>query len=303
MRAWVSVHRRFATWGLSIGRLAIGNLTIGSLTIASLVIGSLAAVGLTSTALASTLQVSSAAAFRGSFGLRLTLTACTGDAPELDITGPPLTVTAVFEACNRLTSDVDIEAPADVTLRSGREIELRNGFDVAGGAQLRAEVDPGLSTLAYLQDGNPSSEQDYYARWYLDLSQMSLATDSVVHFAALGTGQTPVLELRLDRSAGQDRATLAAFSDGGGESTSTPVTVAGGWVAVEVEWHASSGADDGELRLYLDDVQVAQLTGLDNDTLRIDAARLGASGFGDGTASGEMDIDEFSSRNDGRIGL
>ncbi len=252
---------------------------------------------------ASTLQASAAAAFRGSFGLRLVVTACAGDAPSVDVTGPPLTVSAVFEACNVLTADVSVEAPADVTFRSGRTIRLQDGHGVADGATLRTETVPSLLTVAYVQDANPASESSYHARWYLDLTQMALASDTVRHFDALSGAGGSVLQLRLDRVGGQNRVTLVAVADDASEIAASPVVVADGWRAVEIEWHASSGADDGELRLYVDDTEVAALTGLDNDTLRVETIRLGATDFIDGSAAGTMDLDEFSSRNDGRIGL
>ena len=113
-----------------------------------------------------------------------------------------------------------------------------------------------------------------------------------------------MLRLVIDESSGENRLRLVAARDDGTTQSSSPATVTAGWHAIELEWRsASTGLADGSLALYVDDVKVAELLGLDNDTLRIAAIRWGAVGFDDGTASGTIDMDNFSSRNDGHIGL
>ena len=61
--------------------------------------------------------------------------------------------------------------------------------------------------------------------------------------------------------------------------TSTPwVAIGDAPHAIELDWRASTaaGANDGGLTLWLDGSQLANLGGVDNDTRRIDTARLGA---------------------------
>ena len=47
---------------------------------------------------------------------------------------------------------------------------------------------------------------------------------------------------------------------------------------IELDWRAATGvgANNGGLTLWIDGVQQADLTGVDNDTWRVDRARLGA---------------------------
>jgi hypothetical protein len=66
---------------------------------------------------------------------------------------------------------------------------------------------------------------------------------------------------------------------------------------IEVEWEASElvGPHTGQLKLFIDSVQKANLTGIDNDTFRIDQVRLGAVGGIDTTPRGEYFLDLFES--------
>jgi hypothetical protein len=62
------------------------------------------------------------------------------------------------------------------------------------------------------------------------------------------------------------------------------------------------GVNNGSLTFWIDGVQQASLTGVDNDTRRIDRVRLGAvSGLDSGT-SGTYYFDAFESRKQTYIG-
>jgi hypothetical protein len=67
---------------------------------------------------------------------------------------------------------------------------------------------------------------------------------------------------------------------------------------IEFDRQASTvvGGNNGSLKLWIDNLQQADLTGVDNDTRRIDRARLGAlSGVDTGTR-GAYYLDAFESR-------
>jgi hypothetical protein len=80
---------------------------------------------------------------------------------------------------------------------------------------------------------------------------------------------------------------MAAARDDGSFWAQTPwLSIADAPHSVQVSWKAatSPGANDGSLELTIDGVQRTSLTGLDNDTRRIDTLRLGAaSGIDPGT--------------------
>jgi hypothetical protein len=72
--------------------------------------------------------------------------------------------------------------------------------------------------------------------------------------------------------------------------------------SIEVDWRASTGANNGGLTLWIDGTQQADLTGVDNDTRRIDRAMLGALAGIDGGTRGTYYFDAFESRRQTYIG-
>ena len=77
-----------------------------------------------------------------------------------------------------------------------------------------------------------------------------------------------------------------------------------GYFAVEFEWKASdAGSSNGHLDVWVDGSAVSGLSGLDNETRRIDYVRWGAVDGVDSTPSGKMNLDEFvSQRSSSMIG-
>ena len=73
---------------------------------------------------------------------------------------------------------------------------------------------------------------------------------------------------------------------------------------IELDWRAdaAAGTNDGGLTLWIDAVQQADLTGVDNDTGRVDRARLGALSGIDAGTSGTYFFDAFESRRQTFIG-
>jgi hypothetical protein len=74
---------------------------------------------------------------------------------------------------------------------------------------------------------------------------------------------------------------------------------------VEVDWQAASagGANDGRLDLWVDGATQTGLSGLDNDTLRVDYVRWGAIAQIDAGTTGAFYLDEFESVRQNYIGL
>jgi hypothetical protein len=73
---------------------------------------------------------------------------------------------------------------------------------------------------------------------------------------------------------------------------------------IELDWRAATaaGANNGGLTLWIDGAQQADLTSVDNDTWRIDRARLGALAGMDVGTSGTYYFDAFESRRQTFIG-
>ena len=75
--------------------------------------------------------------------------------------------------------------------------------------------------------------------------------------------------------------------------------------AVEIDWRAATapGANDGYLTLWINGLEKATLTALDNDTRRMDQVRLGAVSGIDAGTRGTYYFDAFASRRLSPIGF
>jgi hypothetical protein len=110
------------------------------------------------------------------------------------------------------------------------------------------------------------------------------------------------MEFRLSSGIYQIRARL--LNDGTTWTNTSWFTITDASHFIEFDWRAATavGANNGSLTLWIDGVQKASLTAVDNDTLRIDRVRLGAvSGIDSGTR-GTYYFDAFESRRQTYVG-
>ncbi|HEX6919474.1 MAG TPA: hypothetical protein VF314_04520, partial [Actinomycetes bacterium] len=110
------------------------------------------------------------------------------------------------------------------------------------------------------------------------------------------------VELRFTGGGYQVRADIA--TDGKSVSGTSWFTITNATHSFEIDWRASTaaGANNGGLTFWIDGVQKADLTGVDNDTRRVEVVQLGAvSGIDSGTR-GTYWFDAFESRRRGYIG-
>jgi hypothetical protein len=161
----------------------------------------------------------------------------------------------------------------------------------------------------FVQDDTPADETSYRARFYLDAGSFdpgealgSFRTRVFIAFDA--TPQRRIVALVLRRQLGLYGVMGKTRLDDGSQVDGGFVPILPGPHAVELEWRRASGAGtgDGLFRMWIDGIQVTNLTGLDNDSAGIDFVRLGALSVKAG-ASGTIRWDEFESRRRGAIGL
>jgi hypothetical protein len=90
---------------------------------------------------------------------------------------------------------------------------------------------------------------------------------------------------------------VAAADDAGSWRLGTPVVLGDSANLIEIEWRAASadGANDGFTTLWINGVRQVDLTGLDNDSRRVDSIRIGAVGGIDSGTRGTIFFDEFES--------
>lgn len=151
----------------------------------------------------------------------------------------------------------------------------------------------------YVQDDSPNRETRYRARFYFDPNSITMLRGNA-HYIFYGYNVNPTstgvlrIEFRKD-TAYQIRGAL--MRDGGTWVQTSWFTISDAPHLLEIDWRAATGArrNNGGLTLWIDAVQKANLTGVDNDTWRIDRIRLGAvSGVDSGTRGTEY-FDDFES--------
>ena len=110
------------------------------------------------------------------------------------------------------------------------------------------------------------------------------------------------VEFRNSAGAYQIRASIA--NDASAFTNSNWFTISDGPHFIELDWRASTapGANNGGLTLWIDNIQQVDLTGVDNDTWRVDRARLGALSGIDAGTTGIYYFDAFESRRQTFIG-
>jgi len=157
----------------------------------------------------------------------------------------------------------------------------------------------------YVTDDLPTAEPRYRARFYFDPNTIPMSKNNA-HFLfyGLNAAGTVVMqvELRFSNSQYQIRASL--LNDSTSFTSTAWFTISDAPHPIELDWRASTaaGANNGGLTLWIDGVQKADLTGVDNDTRRIDSVRLGAvAGINNGTR-GTYYFDAFESRRQTYIG-
>ena len=155
----------------------------------------------------------------------------------------------------------------------------------------------------------PTSENRYRVRFYFDPNSLAMAQDEshVLFFGYSGGDRDltrPVLRVELRYHDSNYQLRSALFNDTTVWRLSKWLTISDEPHLVELDWQAatSAGANDGRLDTWIDETLHSTISGVDNDTRRIDVVRLGPiAGIDDGTR-GTLYFDAFESRRQTYIG-
>ena len=190
------------------------------------------------------------------------------------------------------------------SITNGSNLSATNAAALVGSFGMQAVINS--NTAIYVQDDTPVAERRYRARFYFDPNSIAMANgDTHVLFAGYTSASIDLLQLALRRRGGNYQLQALTSDDTVAWQSTSWLTISDGPHAVELEWRAASapGANDGGLTLWLDGVERANVTGIDNDTRSIDQVRSGAvSGIDTGTR-GTYFFDAFESRRLSYIGL
>ena len=212
-----------------------------------------------------------------------------------------------------VTANFDLTAPADTIFVDGFEsgtltnwtacttdvndLSVSAGAKLAGNFGMQALLDD--NAAIYCTDDTPNAEPRYRARFYFDPNSIPMASGDA-HFIFNGFMGTSTVVMRVEfRYFSGAYQIRARFVNDGSTWTNTDwLTITDAAHAIELDWQASTavGANNGSLALWIDGVQQANLTGVDNDTRRIDRVRLGAVTGVDTGTRGTYYFDSFESR-------
>jgi hypothetical protein len=172
-----------------------------------------------------------------------------------------------------------------------------------GSYGLQAELNDNNSI--YVIDDTPNGETAYRARFYLDPNSIRMSDKEAFYlFNGYASPSVEVmrLEFRIFKGIYQIRASIR--SDTNSWTTSSWINITDVPHVIELRWNAATaaGANNGSLTLWVDDVQAASLTRIDNDTRRMDQVSLGAVSEIDVGTRGTLYFDAFESRRQTYIG-
>jgi hypothetical protein len=157
----------------------------------------------------------------------------------------------------------------------------------------------------YVTDDSPNAEPRYRARFYFDPNSIPMTSgDAHYIFKGFVDASTEVLRVEFRQSSGAYQIRAALLDDGTTWTNTNWFTISDAPHSIELDWRAATaaGANNGGLTLWIDSVQQADLTGVDNDTRRVDRARLGALSGIDAGTRGTYYFDAFVSRRQTYIG-
>jgi len=174
---------------------------------------------------------------------------------------------------------------------------------LVGSQGMRAVIDD--NNAIYVNDDSPNAEPRYRARFYFDPNSIPMVNnDAHIIFKGYAGASTEVLKVEFRKSGVDYQIRASVSNDASAFTSSNFFTITDALHSIEIDWRASTapGANNGGLTLWIDGVQQVDLTGVDNDTWRVDSARLGAlSGIDTGTR-GTYYFDAFASRRQTYIG-
>ena len=168
---------------------------------------------------------------------------------------------------------------------------------LSGSYGLQAVIDD--NNPIYVTDDTPNTEIRYLAHFYFDPNSITMANNDAHYiFSGYSGASTEVLRVEVRSSKGSYQLRAELRNDRSGWKSSNWFTISDAPHSIEVDWRAAtaSGANNGNLTLRIDAALRATLSGVDNDTRRLDRVRLGAvTGIDTGTR-GVLFFDGFESR-------
>jgi len=184
------------------------------------------------------------------------------------------------------------------SVTDGGDLSAAAPAALAGSYGMQALIDDTASI--YVRDDTPDLESSYYARFEFDPNSITVSGGDASHaiFWVSYNAGPAAFKVGFGWVSGAYALQGGAFDESQGFRVSPMVTLSDAPHTIELYWQAASGAgaDDGQFVFWVDGVEYANLTNLDNETYKVEYVRLGAvSGLDSGTSGSEY-FDVFESR-------
>lgn len=161
------------------------------------------------------------------------------------------------------------------------------------------------NTPMYVTDNTPNAEARYRARFYFNPNSIVMSSGNSLYLF-YGLTSTGVVATRIEFGwSGTSYRIRTGIRNNGSTTSNSPwVLISNATHVVEIDWQAATaaGANNGYITLWIDGVQVSNVTGISNDTRRIDSIRLGTVAGVDSGTRGSYYMDAFESRHQTYIG-
>jgi RHS repeat-associated protein len=187
------------------------------------------------------------------------------------------------------------------SLVDGGNLSVSSSAALAGAQGLQGLIND--THELYVQDNATDNESRYRARFYFDPNSVSIPASGIVALICGYTSTGGVVFCVDAHYSNQFNVVARLLNDAAGTQSTTPVNIADGSHALEIDWRSSSapGANDGSLTLTVDGFHQVSVGGVDNDTKRVEFVRLGAVQTSTNTA-GTIYVDGFESHRQTSIG-
>ncbi|HWQ14413.1 MAG TPA: multicopper oxidase domain-containing protein [Roseiflexaceae bacterium] len=219
---------------------------------------------------------------------------------ELTVTvnSPDLIFASGFESgsFSGWTAEVDTEGDLNVTVAAA----------LVGASGMAALIDN--TTAMYVRDDTPLNEPRYRARFFFDPNSITMANGNLHRIMVARDTSNELVRIEFRRNAGVYQVRASVRSDGGGYASTAWFTISDAPHRIEFDWRAatSAGANNGYLSLWIDNSNSAApnatVGSVDNDTHRVQQARLGPLQGIDAATLGTEYYDDFVSRRTTFIG-
>jgi len=188
------------------------------------------------------------------------------------------------------------------------EVDGENDLNVTAAAALvgtrgmAALIDN--NTSMYVRDDTPNNEPRYRARFYFDPNSITISNGNAHLIMVARNNANDVVRIEFGRNGGVYQVRAGTRLDNGNYTNTSWYTISDASHYIEFDWMASTAAgnNNGYLSLWIDGTLRQTLINLNNDTLRIEQARLGPLSGIDGGTRGTTYFDAFVSRRSTYIG-